>query len=328
MKLKSLAFGLSIVLIFLFVFSACGNNQVSQESSGRADMPAEGNGIINNDDSYSDSAEAPAASAGEESSPAERKIIQDASLEMEAEDASVLYDKLSEYGRELGGYDFSFDVQHYETYSVVNAVIKIPPEKLRMFMSYAGENATIINSKMSSEDVTESYYDIQTRLETKRKSLERYYALLDSAKSVDEIIQLQRTIDGITEEIESYEGKLKMWDSLVDMATVKLYIRQVNDPVKIQKDIDWNALSFADMGYLIKNGFINITGTVVSVLQWIAIVLIAGSPVWIIAGLVLWLCLRAAKKRKKKQMEQLEAMRRAMNQPTPPMPQQPPQDKE
>lgn len=230
----------------------------------------------------------------------ERKIIQNASLDIEAPDAAGLYNQIAAYGNELGGYEYSYNISHYEDYSIIRAVIKVPPKSLNSFIHFVGDNGKIINSSMSSEDITDNYYDTKTRLETKRKSLERYYELLGDADTIEEIVFLQSTIDSITLEIESFEGRLKLWNSLVNMATIDIYIRQYNDPVKIRKDIDWNTLTFDDMGYLIKQGFVTISNAIISVLQWILIAAAAGSPLLVIALCVFLIARRRKKNQRKK----------------------------
>jgi hypothetical protein len=228
--------------------------------------------------------------------PADRKVIRNADLEIMADDASALYRNITNYAAQIGGYEHSYSIYNYETYSVINAVLKIPPERLNSFVNFIGENGDIINSSMKSEDITENYFDAVTRLDTKRKSLESYYRLLQNASGVEEIAYIQRIIDGITEDIESLEGKLKFWNSQVNMATVSLYIRQNNDPMQIRKEISWNTLSTDDMGYLIKQGFFSVTNGIVSILQWIIVVLIGYSPLWIMLAVCAFIWIKIRKK--------------------------------
>jgi protein-S-isoprenylcysteine O-methyltransferase Ste14 len=89
------------------------------------------------------------------------------------------------------------------------------------------------------------------------------------------------------------------------MATVSLYIRQENDPIQIRKEISWNTLSLDDMGYLIKRGFYSVTNTFVSILQWLVVILVGYSPLWIILaiGVFLWFMLRKRKKERERERE-------------------------
>ena len=232
--------------------------------------------------------------------PDDRKVIRNASLDITAKDAAGLYKSIVDFGTGLGGYENSYSISNFETYSMIRAEFKIPPEQLSAFVSFIGDMGTIVNSSMASEDITENYFDATTRLETKRKSLERYYELLKDARGIEEIVYIQRTIDSITEDIESLEGRLRVWNSLVNMATVNLYIRQNNDPTQIRKEITWNTLSMDDMAYLIKRGFYSVTNSIMSTLQWIVVGIIGYSPLWIllIIGIILWLRFRSGSRNK------------------------------
>jgi hypothetical protein len=227
-----------------------------------------------------------------------RKIIRNASMTIEAEDAAELYNSLNEFNRSLGGYEFSQQISHFDTYSSVDAVLKVPPDRLDEFMSFAGENGRIIRSSTTSDDVTDQYFDMQTRVEIKRRSLESYYIMLERVETAEEIITLQRTIDGIIEEIEAFEGRLRVLDSLIDMATVHLYISQRNDPVLERREIDWSALSFDDMGYFIRTGFISVISTIAAAAQWTLIALIVSLPIWLIPAVIVVVLIKRRKKKK------------------------------
>jgi hypothetical protein len=233
-----------------------------------------------------------------------RKIIRNATLTLKArEDQNVtdLYAQLVEYCDSVGGYEFGSDINHTELYSSVQAVLKLPPEKLNDFMLYVGENAIVLNSKIDTEDVTAEFYDLQTRLDTKRRSLESYYALLEGAGSTSEIVSLQRTIDGITEDIESIQGRLRVLNSRVDMATVTLTIHRNNEPEpEPRRDIDWNALSADDMWYLIKNGFIWVVNAIALVIQWLVIVIVVVSPLAVPLAIFVTVMVRRDKKKRAK----------------------------
>lgn len=205
----------------------------------------------------------------------------------------------------MGGYEHTNDIKHYESYSVVYATFKIPPQNLQDFMAYAGEEGKVVNSSLGSDDVTESYYDATIRLDTKRKSLERHYDLLAGAETVDEIVYIQRIIDGITEEIESLEGKLRMWDVLSEMATVRVTLRQQNDPIKLKREINWKTLTMDDMGYLVKSGLVAVCSGALTVLQWLAVALAVTSPLWIAALIVIWILIRKRRKKREAAREEV-----------------------
>ena len=284
-SLATLALALTISLMLTACGGAGGESSASMPSPTSPQMEYAQNSDIGAG-FYGSEKDASAQST----EPEERKIIRNASLDITAEDASELYSSIVAYGAELGGYEFSYSVSNYEAYSVIHATFKVPPERLNDFVSFIGDRGEVVNSSMSSEDITDSYYDALTRLDTKRRSLDQYYRLLRDAKGVEEIVYIQRVIDGITEDIESLEGRMRVWNSQVDMSTVNLYIRQVNDPLQIRKEINWNTLSLDDMAYLIRRGFVTMTNTILSLAQWLVVALVGYSPLWFIlaAGIFLW----------------------------------------
>ena len=298
---------LLFILTAVFALAACGASSGAPAPTASSSSPSTG---YANESYDMQGASGGGFSSGEKTAsadnafPADRKVIRNASLEIMAQDAAGLYGSIVEYGTSIGGYEHSYSLANYESYSVINAEFKVPPERLGLFISFIGDRGNVVNSTMNSEDITENYFDASIRLDSKRRSLEQYYQLLMKATGVEEIVYIQRIIDGITEDIESLEGRLSLWNSQVSMATVSLYIRQNNDPIQIRKEISWNALSLDDMGYLIKRGFISITNTIVSLVQWILVILIGYSPLWILvsAGGFLWI-MRKRKIRAKKESD-------------------------
>lgn len=236
-----------------------------------------------------------------------RKIIQNAGLDMETDESLALYRKLTAWVQENGGYEASKNQYKSGEATVVEATLKLPPEQMNLFLEFAAQSGEVINSNLDSQDITDEYYDVKTRLESKRKGLQSYYGLLEKAENVDEIAAVQNYINQITEEIEALEGRMKLWDNQVNYASITVYIREYTDAVKIKKDIDWNTMTFDDMAYMMKQGFLGVVNTVLSGLQWVAIVLVAASPV-LLPLLALLLCLLYLHKRKKQ-----KAMRAAEN---------------
>ncbi|MCL1807155.1 MAG: DUF4349 domain-containing protein [Oscillospiraceae bacterium] len=296
---------LSALLLLLMLITACSSNYAedsfNESKSLRGESANAPNSIPAEPYEYGLMREPYDKDDLEREAADNRKIIWNASMDIEVKDAAALYGRLASRAAELGGYEHTNDIQHYEAYSVVKATFKLPPRQVHAFMSYAGEEGKVVNSKLGSEDVTENYYDSAQRLETKRATLEPYYRLLADAKDLDEIIRIQRIIDGITEDIEALEGRLRMWDFLTDMATVSVYIRQDNDPVKIEeapREINWSALSFNDMGYLIKRGFVGLSSGLLTALQWIAITILVTSPLLIPATIAFLIWRKRRKQRR------------------------------
>lgn len=243
---------------------------------------------------------------------AERKIIRDANLDLEVSDVTKAYNDILAYAQQYGGYEISRNQARSNGYIAIQARIKIKPDQLDAFIEFIGKQGTVINTNISTADITEDYYDIQTRLKTMESTLLTYYDFLDRAANIDESLQVQYQINQLTAEIESLKGKLKLWDSLLAESTVTLNLRQSEDPVKIKKEINWSTLTFDDMGYLMRSGLTGVLNFLANAIQWLAIALVVTAPFWIAGLIVLFILLR----RKKKQRQQ----KQNIDKPVPPAP--------
>ncbi len=246
---------------------------------------------------YQDESTVPKGTSDPAQSPL-RKQIRDAQIEAEAEDVEAAYADILQFAQSLGGYENARTLHRTDRTVSLAATLRIAPEHLDALIARVNESATVLRSALGTEDITEAYYDTETRLWTMEKSLESYYGFLSEAKDLSESMMVQERINGLTAEIESLKGKIRLWDTLLAESTVRLTLTQTPDPIAARDKIDWKALSLSDMGTLIRVGFTRVGNVIVSGLQWLAIVLVAASPVWLAVGVLLLVLRRRARKRK------------------------------
>lgn len=232
----------------------------------------------------------------------ERKIIKNADINMDADNADECYASILSYAKQLGGYESSCSTNTNDygssRYVYIYAELRLPPEKLEEFVGKIGEFGTVTSLDVSSDEITEEYYDLETRMKSKQAALESYYALLEKAETVDEILVIQTRIDGITEEIEAIKGRLRVYDALVSESKVMLRISEYIVDPPAEKEFEWDSLSGKDVGKLVKNGFLSVCNFVWSLLQWLFIIIISISPLLLIAGIVLLIVNFVRKKNK------------------------------
>lgn len=247
--------------------------------------------------------------------PTVRKIIRDADVTMEVEDVDAAFENILNRLEDSGGYEASRDMSvDYDKIPTVHAVFKIPAEDLDWFLAELKAIGDIKSSSISSSDITDQYYDSQTRLTTLEKTLEKYYEFLDNAQNVEEQLEVTRYINDLTSEIEQIKGSLKRWDALVAYSTISLNLYKIYEAPEEERIIEWSSLSFDDMWWLISSGFITTCSVIVNVLQRIFIVVIAGLPIIIPLGVVLFFGIRYQRKQaKKRQQAQQTQIEKAVN---------------
>ena len=310
---------ISIFLVVLFCLAAlagCAKENKSDSYAAPQDNGMTGEGYTDyeegadytatNDTVLNESPESTAEKAKESAQKREdrKKLIKTADIVIEAKDVDKIYKSILEFVKENDGYEFTQNVNSHEDSKTIQLTIKIAPENLNALVQFAGTTGELISSRVDSEDITDSYYDSALRLKSLRNQLEKYNSFLAETKNVDEMLKVQREIDSLITQIESIEGRISMWDRLVEDATVNFTITQKADPKLKRRDINWNALSFSDMGYLIKAGTVSVLNVLVSILQWIAIILIVTSPLWLLSLLILGIVFRkriAARRKKAKE---------------------------
>ncbi len=121
-------------------------------------------------------------------------------------------DKVERLAREAGGYL----VRRDDTVIVV----RIPTKKYHDALETIAKIGDVIHREVSVQDVTEQFYDMQTRLKNLRAVRDRFEQLLGKAKNVEEALAVQRELERVTTEMERLEGRLKVLRELIAFSTI------------------------------------------------------------------------------------------------------------
>jgi hypothetical protein len=106
--------------------------------------------------------------------------------------------------------------------------IRVPSQNFEVLMNALGVDALYTNFKrISTEDVSEEFIDIESRLKTKKEVRDRYIDILkNKAKTVADVLKAEEQIRILQEEIEAKEGRLRYLQSKVSLSTIHLEIYQ------------------------------------------------------------------------------------------------------
>ncbi|MCL2149745.1 MAG: DUF4349 domain-containing protein [Dehalococcoidia bacterium] len=150
----------------------------------------------------------------------ERKVIKNADVTCSTDDVLETYQTILSWLKQNDGYESSQNMTKRDEQYTISAVFKIVPEKLDALLDVIDSHTEIVNLRTSTDDVTQSYADTQLRLKSRQAALDQYYALMEKAVSVDEVLSIQKAINDLTIEIESMEVGLLSWDKKVGECTV------------------------------------------------------------------------------------------------------------
>lgn len=185
--------------------------------------------------------DAPAAAAG--GSPAEpeatteepredrlasAKMVYTASIQAETQDYDACTAALEELVDRLGGYlEYASSDSRGDGSRSASYTVRVPAKEFRGFLKTVGEISHVTSQDQNAENISERYYDTESRLATQRTKLERLLALLAKAETMEDIIDLENAISETEYQIEQLTGSLRHYDSLVDYATVDIRLREV-----------------------------------------------------------------------------------------------------
>ena len=156
------------------------------------------------------------------------KMIYTARMEVETTAFDTADADLRTLVEVLGGYFEQAAVHDYGSgYRSGDYKVRIPADQFQPFLDQVGTLCHVTYQEQTSENVSEAYYDAESRLATQRTKLERLQNLLAQAENMKDIITIESAISDTELEIERLTGTLRQYDALVDYATVHLSLQEV-----------------------------------------------------------------------------------------------------
>lgn len=214
---------LPLFLALLLSLSACGSSSGGTDSSASA-------GNASADNGWAEAAMDAADTAGGADFSAVRrnaKLILNADLSLETQDFEKSAADIEKMTAEAGGYIESSGTYGDTGSRSANYTLRVPQEKFEQFYAQLGENMHVVSRSRSSEDVTEQYTDIETRLATLQTKHERLLSLLEKADKMEDIIALENALADCEYEIDSLTGSKRRYDDLVGFSTFYINLREV-----------------------------------------------------------------------------------------------------
>lgn len=159
---------------------------------------------------------------------ANAKMVYTANIEAETMDFDACAADLEALVEELGGYmEYASAGSYSDGLRIGSYTARIPSARFSAFLKSVGELSHIVDQSKSSENISERYYDTESRLATQKTKLERLQLLLAKAENMEDIIALESAIAETELQIEQLTGSLRRYDALVDFATIEIRLREV-----------------------------------------------------------------------------------------------------
>ncbi len=147
-----------------------------------------------------------------------RKLIMYGDLNIEVENLAGAEKSVAVWCASLGGYIQS----SHATRSSYSVTARVPSERFAQAMESAGSLGTVTGRSISSEDVSERYYDLETRLAARKILRDRLQTYLAQANDMKEMLAVEQELNSVISDIESMEGQFRRLSEQVNYATVNI----------------------------------------------------------------------------------------------------------
>ncbi len=255
---------LGLLLALLILAAGCGVRSSSELSqTGRSPEVA-----------YDSApAESPEPGSLGYSSGMERKTSQNGDLQMKVQDVPAAVEQIIALSNQQGGYIVNSHVYRDDERVSAQLVIKVPQANLQPVMESIANLGEVTDKVITTQDVTEEYYDSQARLKVLQAKEQRLLGLMDKAANITEIISVENELTKTRSEIEVLTGRLQYLSNITDFSQINIRLQQgIPGTVKAPQGT-WGKAWQGFIGSI--NGVINFTSQLVVslfvILPWAAI---------------------------------------------------------
>ena len=277
-KYKIVILGLTTVILTacsslttdLTTFEIDGN-----EGAYRTEIPAVESAI---EDSVNQGAQEENSVVSPKTSIKQSKIVSVLNLEAESKDLSSDVSAIEDKVHELNGYIGSHNIDTANNLKRANMSIRIPKENHADIADFISKTLSITAESSESIDVTESYYDTESRVQNLSSQEEKLRDLYDKAESVEDMLLIDERLATVTSEKEELTKKLIRLEERSSYATIELNINEVKDFTMTEAV---NESTSERINNALSQSVISLKNSLVS-----ALVFIANYFIYIVAGVI------------------------------------------
>jgi hypothetical protein len=157
-----------------------------------------------------------------------RKLIRTGQLSLEVGDYSAAVAKAEALVESLGGYLADSQTSRGardRRYGTLTA--RVPAEQFKAAMGGLKALGKVLSENTATQDVTKAYTDLETRLRVKRETSERLREILRGKTArLSDVLEVERELARVTEEIEGLEGERRFYDQQIAMSSIALSLAE------------------------------------------------------------------------------------------------------
>ncbi len=204
------------IISLAFVFASCGRNSgITSKSTAQEFAMDVAEEVLYEPEFDSDNAKIGAAKNAQE---VERKLIYSGYISLGVESLAETKNAVEQWLKKYGGYISNSS----ESQRSVNFTVNVPQKNFFAAMDESVSLGKVKNKNVNCRDVTEQFYDLQTRLDTRHILLERLQNYLASSKDIKELIEIETKINDVTSELEQMQGSMNRLQKQISFSQIEI----------------------------------------------------------------------------------------------------------
>jgi len=204
----------------------------------------------------------------------ERMIIYNAYLSLETGEIEGSLAKIRSLAESYGGYVAGSSRSSYGMQATAEITIRVPKDKFHAAVQEIETYGKVLDERTTSEDITQQYIDLKARLENLQRQEKRLNEILGMARTVDEVLNVERELERVRSEIESLQGQVNYIERSVAMSVITVSLREPPPPFT-PPGMDWGETFETALGGF----FAVVRGLIILVISLLPLIVI-GAPAY------------------------------------------------
>ena len=156
-----------------------------------------------------------------------QQLIKEGSINFETHDIAETRQHIESLVQKYGAYISQEDERASSSRIYQNMTVRIPKAHFDVFVTELSGSVKKIDEKsITVQDVTEEFIDNTARLAVKKETEQGYLRLLNQAKTIKDILDIQNELQDIRSDIESIEGRLRYLKNSVNFSMLHISMYQ------------------------------------------------------------------------------------------------------
>lgn len=165
----------------------------------------------------------------------ERKIIKTGQLNLEVENYKATATQIKDLVKDMQGYIVNENTHIYNRERKLlagNLAVRIPQERFDEALALIEDMGSADGLNADSQDVTEEYVDVESRLKAMRLKEERLLTILDKTGTLGDVLAVENELANTRANLEALEGRLKYLNNRTELSTINISMRETLTPMK------------------------------------------------------------------------------------------------